>query len=176
MDKISFRKIKNGDEHLIHEWIKSNEFVRFWYYHNKTPRVETINKKIHRDRIDSYIVLLNNVEIGYVQCYSVDGWGVWSRRVKIYNNMQAIGTDYYIGDINYIHKGFGPKMINEFIDNIIAPTGCAYVLITPDKNNVASRRCCEKCGLKFVKEVNIPYKNSKHIEAVYFKEINKKKM
>ena len=173
MEQFSFRKIIDGDAERIRNWIKENEFVRRWYFHCKIPRIRTINKKINRENVDSYIVLLNDIEIGYIQCYSIDGWGSWSNKVKIHNESYSVGIDYYIGDKNHIHMGYGPKMLTQFIDKIIKPLNCDYLIITPDKENIVSRKCCEKCGLKFVKEVHVPYENSKHVEAVYIKKMKK---
>ena len=75
---ISFRKIKNSDDLLIRNWIKTNEFVKKWYYENKIPNLKTINKKIHRANIDSFIVLIDGKEVGYIQCYLIDNFGSWA--------------------------------------------------------------------------------------------------
>ena len=93
------------------------------------------------------------------------------RRVKVYQYGKTAGLDYFIGDINYIHKGYGPKMIIEFINQVVKPFGFDYVTITPNKENIVSRKCCEKCGLNYFKTVNVPYRTSKKKEAVYIKNL-----
>jgi len=115
------------------------------------------------------IVMYNNFPIGFIQSYPVDNNGSWTTKVKVAENMVSI--DYFIGDINFIHKGIGPKMIQEYIDKIIKPDKYSVALISPDPNNIANRKCIEKCGFVFIKNVNVPYKNSKSQESVYIKYI-----
>lgn len=82
-----------------------------------------------------------------------------------------VSIDYYIGDINYIHKGIGSKMILEYIEQVVKLDGYAVAMISPDPNNIASRKCVEKCGFQYIKTVNVPYSNSKNKEAVYIKNL-----
>ena len=49
------------------------------------------------------IVLVDNEPIGYIQSYPVDDKTPWGKKIKVADNMVSI--DYFIGDINYIHKG-----------------------------------------------------------------------
>ena len=82
-----------------------------------------------------------------------------------------VSIDYYIGDINYIHKGYGSKIILELIEQVIKHLGYDYALISPNPDNKGSIRCCEKSGFKYVKTVSVPYNNSKERECVYVKKI-----
>lgn len=167
---FSFRDLKLEDCYLFHKWIKTNCFVKKWWYSNKQPQISTLKKKIQTklDRINGInkIVLLNGVEIGFIQSYDVDGNGNWTKQVKLYENTASI--DFFIGDIDYIHKGYGKLMINEFIETFIKDK-YDYVMISPDQENIVSRKTCEKCGFEFVKVVGIPYDNSKNKEVVYIK-------
>ena len=171
--KIKFREIKIEDSKLILNWIKTNQFVKEWYYSNTTPRLKTIenklNNKINNANMIVKIAMLNGKDFGYIQCYPVDGQGAWSTKVKVYNKTCSI--DYYIGDINYIHMGYGKEMILSFIEQVVKPLKYEYAMISPDPKNNASVRCCQKCGFCYYKTVNVPYKNSKEIEAVYIKKL-----
>ena len=171
--EISFRSVTIEDCKLIRHWIKSNEFVRKWYYNNKIPKLQTlekkVNKKLTEKKISIKIVLYNNQPIGYIQSYAVDGNGAWTNKVKVFENMVSI--DYFIGNINFIHKGIGSKMITEYIEKEICKNSYKYVLISPDTTNLAKKRLMEKCGFTYIKTVNVPYKNSKTEEAIYIKKI-----
>lgn len=63
------------------------------------------------------IVLVDNEPIGYIQSYPVDDKTPWGKKIKVADNMVSI--DYFIGDINYIHKGLGSKMILEYIEQVV---------------------------------------------------------
>jgi len=171
--KIEFKKVSVNDLQLIREWIKSNEFVKKWYYYNKIPRISTLDKKIiKRQSIKNFyanIILIDKKPIGYIQSYDIEGWGSWSKQVKIHD--KTVGLDYFIGDINYIHKGYGEKFILKYIEWIKNSNKYDYVMISPDPLNIVNRKCIEKCGFKFKRIVGIPNSKSKHQEAIYLKKI-----
>lgn len=170
---ITFRPVVIEDCNMIRNWIKTNEFTRHWYYFDKIPRLSTlekkINKKLKEPQTRANIILIDNFPIGYIQSYPVDGNGNWTRQVKVAENMVSI--DYFIGDINYIHKGLGPKIILEYIQQVVKKEKYTVAMISPDPENYANRKCVEKCGFRYVKTVGIPYETSKEKEAVYIKEI-----
>ena len=170
--KITFRQVEDSDLQQIKKWIKYNKFVKRWYYKNILPQLTTLYKRIIERRsvpkFFSNLILIDEVPIGYIQSYAIEGWGAWSNKTKIYDN--TVGLDYFIGDLNYIHKGYGPKIIQKYIDEQ-KKLGYEYVSISPDPDNIVNCKCCEKCGLTFQKIVNVPYKNSKNKEAIYIKKL-----
>lgn len=131
---VSFRTVTVEDCKMIREWIKTNRFTRHWYYFDKTPRLSTLENKILKNlkqpKTRANIILIDNVPIGYIQSYPVDGNGNWTKQVKVAENMVSI--DYFIGDINYIHKGLGSKMILEYIDQVIKNENYAFAMISPE--------------------------------------------
>ncbi|MBQ8425114.1 MAG: GNAT family N-acetyltransferase [Clostridia bacterium] len=170
---ISFRKTEVNDAYLIRNWIKTNRDVKHWYYMDKIPRLDTIKNKIanrlNDKKFNMVIVMCDDTEIGYIQSYPVEGNGAWINKVKIYDNMVSI--DYFIGDVNYIHKGLGVKMILAYINKYLKNNIYDYALITPDPENIASNRCAIKCGFEYIKTVNIPYNNSKNKESIFIKKL-----
>lgn len=173
--KITFRPATVEDCKMIREWIKINEFTCHWYYFDKIPRLSTLEtkmpKKMKEPNTRANIVLIDNVSIGYIQSYPVDGNGNWTKQVKVAENMASI--DYFIGDINYIHKGIGSKMILEYIEQVVKKENYAVAMISPDPGNAVQQKLMAKCGFKYIKTVGIPYENSKNKEAVYIKELEK---
>ena len=171
--KISFNKATENDLLFVQKWIKANDRVKKWYYHDKVPTINTLRKKIiERQKVKDFyanIVFFNDIPVGYLQSYDVNGWGNWTKRVKIYEN--TVGLDYFIGENEYLNKGYGPKIIKQYIDEVVKKQKYDYATATPDPDNYASCRCLEKCGFKFQKVVNIPYINSKHREAIYLKKL-----
>ena len=171
--KIEFKIAKQNDLIKIRNWIKTNEYVKKWYYKGVVPSIKTLEKKIIKRQeipnFNSFIILINGKDIGYIQSYDVEGWGTWSRKVKIYDN--TVSLDYFIGDINFIHKGYGKSIIQEFITQKLIGGKYEYVTITPDVSNVVNCKLCEKCGFKLEKVINVPYKTSKEKDAIYLKQI-----
>ena len=171
--KIEFKKANVNDLQMIRDWIKSNTFVQKWYYKNRIPRISTLDriiiKRQSRKNFYANIILIDGKPIGYIQSYDIEGWGSWSKQVKVYD--KTVGLDYFIGDINYIHKGYGEKFILEYINLIKKSNKYDFVMISPDPLNVVNRKCIEKCGFEFVKIVNTPKPISKYQEAIYLKKI-----
>ena len=171
--EIKFKKADINDLQIIREWIKNNTFVQKWYYKGKTPRISTLYKKIiERQKIKNFcanIIQIDNKPIGYIQSYDIEGWGLWSKKVKIYD--ETVGLDYFIGDINYIHKGYGEKFILEYVNLIKKSNKYKFVMISPDLFNIANIKCVKKCGFKLKKIVSFPKSKSRHQEAVYIKKI-----
>ena len=171
--EISFREIEIEDCDLIRNWIKSNEYTRQWYFFNHIPQKRNLIKKIEEIKTEpqtnASLILINNFPIGYIQSYPVDGNGNWTKRVKVAENMVSI--DYFIGDIDYIHKGWGPKILLRYIESEIKKHNYKMMLISPNPENVANRKCIEKCGFEYIKTVGVPFMTSKAKEALYVKKI-----
>ena len=171
--EIKFRQIKIEDSSIIRNWIKTNEFAKRWYFYNKTPRLLTLKNKIanklKEKDLKAYLVCIDNVPIGYIQSYPVCDKSAWGKKVKVHDN--TVSLDYYIGDINYIHKRLGSLIINEYIEQVIKKDGFEYVMISPDPENKVQLRLMEKCKFEYIKTVNVPYSNSKNREAIYIKNI-----
>ena len=126
-----------------------------------------IQSKLNDKNLKINIILVDDFPIGYIQSYPVDGQGAWTNKVKVMDNM--VSLDYYIGDINFIHKGIGSEMIIKYIEDVVKKDNYSGVLISPDPKNIAQEKLMKKCGFKYIKTVNVPYKNSREKEAVYVK-------
>ena len=63
----------------------------------------------------------------------------------------TVGTDQFIGDLDYIGKGVGTRMIKEFITYLstIEPK-VTTIIVDPEPENRAAIRCYEKVGFKKV--------------------------
>ena len=96
-----------------------------------------------------YLVLCNNVPIGYVQCYGIDpikhAW-----LPKLPGNV--IGIDQFIGEPDYLGKGFGTLFIKSFVKDLVAKDSAVTVIVDPDPTNAAAIRCYEKVGFKCMGE------------------------
>jgi len=170
---ITFRQCELADAKLMREWCKQNEYTRHWYYFDKVPRLSTFERKIREKKQLKdwrfYIVQIDGKDIGYIQSYPVDGNGNWTKQVKVKECCASI--DYFIGDINYIHKGLGKLILLEYIKKQVKPLGFEYALISPDPENTANRNLVEKCGFTYIKTVGVPFDTSKEKEGVYIKKI-----
>lgn len=61
----------------------------------------------------------------------------------------TVGTDQFIGELNYIGKGYGTLAIKSFILFLgkINPN-ITTIIVDPEPNNYAAIRCYEKVGFR----------------------------
>ena len=60
----------------------------------------------------------------------------------------VVGIDQFIGNEEYLYKGFGALFIKVFIDQLVAQDPKVMVVVDPDPDNAAAIRCYEKVGFE----------------------------
>lgn len=102
-----------------------------------------------------YIVLLGGKPIAYIQWYLVEDFP----DAKILNPESAYvaGIDVFIGEKDYLYKGFGPVLIRKFIKEFIFENqDIQSCLIDPEPENKAAIRAYEKIGFKYIHTIYEP--------------------
>lgn len=93
-----------------------------------------------------------NVPIGYIQYYNIRDF---KRDSPLPNNMpeKSAALDFYIGDPNYLGKGYGSGALKAFCEEIIWPQFEAC-FVEPDSTNEAAVKCYERAGFEIFCENN----------------------
>lgn len=156
-NNFTFKPVEASDLPLLYAWFK-NSHVDLWW---PVPTEQEDFFKSFLERIRAgvkkpYIVLLNNLPIGYIQSYSVDKT-THSWLPKLPSEKNVIGIDQFIGEPNYLYKGFGPLFIKKFIDDLITKDPNLTIIVDPDPTNAAAIRCYEKVGFKKLGEFQAPW-------------------
>jgi len=147
MHKFSFQKLNEKDLPLLFAWFKEPHVQKWWPTPEKDKLLEKFLQRIRSKDVFGYIVLLNNIPIGYIQYYYIDrnnkNAGSWLLPLP----KMTIGIDQFIGDPEYIGKGYGTLLIKEFIYMLkeIEST-VTTIIVDPDSENLAAIRCYEKVG------------------------------
>jgi RimJ/RimL family protein N-acetyltransferase len=69
----------------------------------------------------------------------------------------AVGVDLFIGELDLIGHGHGPRMVVQFLRDVVFPFhGIHVCVIGPSVKNVAAIRAYEKAGFLPLHEVQIP--------------------
>lgn len=141
-------------QELLYKWFQMPHVVQWW----PTPEEQEdfFNSFLKRIRSGTkpYLVLYNDISIGYIQTYSVDlAQNAWLP--KLSGNI--IGIDQFIGEPDYLYKGIGTLFIKEFIKTIIAKESITKIIVDPEPINFAAIRCYEKVGFKKVGEFKAPW-------------------
>ena len=133
-------------EPLLLTWFKEPHIDQWWPVPKESEAFFNSFLKRIRSGTKPYLVLCNNVAIGYIQTYNINlDKNTWLP--KITDN--SIGIDQFIGETEYLYKGIGPLFIKEFIQDIIFKKDKSVtVVIDPDPTNIAAIKCYQKVGFK----------------------------
>ena len=170
---ISFLKLKEIDFKLLYKWYNT-DFVNKWYGKEKQKWTynEIKNKYMpyiqEQKPTDSYLILCNDMKIGYIQTYLLKNYPEYNELVQAGDN--SAGIDLLIGEKEYIHKGLGPIIIKKFLKDIVFQNiNIKNCVIGPEPENIIAIKAYKKVGFKYIKTIKIPDEN----EPEYIMEISK---
>lgn len=151
---IRFRKLKSEDYELMYKWLNKPHVIK-WYTQGSIS-FERVKEKYGaylepQSKFIPFIIMFEDVPIGYIQTYYIDKLEYYSTIVKVDN---SAGIDLFIGDENYVHKGLGSKIIGAFINSeVFNMKDISCCIIGPDPENKIAIKSYEKAGFKFLKQV-----------------------
>jgi aminoglycoside 6'-N-acetyltransferase len=155
---ISFRNLSRDDFLALYTWLKVPHVKEYWYQ-NESFTYEEIDekytKRLKEDVVDSFIIQKNNKDIGFIQSYIIDDSDAFLVKDKIK------GIDLYIGEVNFVHKGYGKDIIQSYIRNhIFNDPSIRFVGIDPEVDNLIAIKAYEKSGFKHVNTQYSKYNNN----------------
>jgi aminoglycoside 6'-N-acetyltransferase len=126
----------------LREWL-ARPHVRRWYAPEPATREEVAAKYGPRTRdghpVRSYVILLEDREIGYVQSYDLDEAGLAG----------GAGVDLFIGEPEHVGRGVGSEALRRFVDEVVfGREGARFCVADPHPENRASIRAFEKAGFR----------------------------
>jgi aminoglycoside 6'-N-acetyltransferase len=143
--------------HVKEWWDKdgkwTEELIREKYgsYVNGFKRLELADKVIKKP-IHAYIITSDNDPIGYIQYY--DAYDFSREQGYILKELPSslASIDLFIGEKEYIGKGYGPKIMDKFIQDYIFKDFDA-VFVDPDLRNKGAIKAYEKSGFNIAREL-----------------------
>lgn len=152
MNEVFIRKMKDCDEdyQLLVKWYQTPQVKE--YFHPQIKNLQQAKEK-YRPRIIGtfpiipYIVETDGKAIGYVQTQPIiEGF----EKYNVCNYQNPVMIDLFIGESEYLGKGFGTKIVNKIVDLLFERNVDVIVLETRGKNKKALW-CYEKCNAKRIK-------------------------
>ena len=148
--QISFKKMKSKEDvELFCKWVQEPHVNEFWRLTYKEAR-DKIMPRIKSDSlVKVFFILFDNKPIGYIQYYdAVKADKFWKDELP-----GTYGVDLFIGEKDYINKGYGTKIVREFCSFLFnSETDCIRIIVDPYVRNKRAIRCYEKAGFVFVSE------------------------
>ncbi|MCX5922136.1 MAG: GNAT family N-acetyltransferase [Candidatus Dependentiae bacterium] len=161
-ETVTFKKITEDDVPLLRTWFQEPHVEQWW----PTPEAEEdfIKHFVTRSRSKdtfAYISKLNDVPFGYIQYYyfnrdDQNTGGIWAPGDL---PETTVGIDQLIGDPQYLGKGYGTRMLQEFITYItqVLEPHITTIILDPKPTNTVAIKCYEKVGFKRVGVVDAPW-------------------
>ena len=147
--RISFRPLARADLPLLHEWLRRPHVAEWW---GPPESLEELEAE-HGPAIDGrashapYIVLLDDVPIGWIQSYVAaashdEGW--WLDE----HDPGVRGIDQFIADPALLGRGIGSAMVRAVVEMLLADPAVTRVQTDPSPANPRAIRCYEKAGFR----------------------------
>ncbi len=160
--KFTFTPIEEKNfpslQSLLQKWFEMPHVEQWWPVPREGEDFFNSFLKRIRSGTQPYLVLCNDIAIGYIQCYSVDlTKSTWLPKLSDNKTGNIIGIDQFIGEPDYLNKGIGTLFIKEFVKNLIAKDKTLTIVVDPDPTNAAAIRCYEKVGFKKLGEYQAPW-------------------
>lgn len=159
---IKFSKLTIEDIPAIIKWIRSSHVIEYWDSAQNVDDIHLYNKytkRLNEDDIDTYIIQITGKSIGLIQTYFVDDL----KPFKIFDI--AKGIDLFIGEVDYINKGYGTDIMKRFLQHqVFNDETVRYACIDPEVANERAIRVYEKVGFQIV---NIAYDNHSKLLTCY---------
>jgi RimJ/RimL family protein N-acetyltransferase len=154
--KVTFLPLCKSHFEMIHDWFNKPHVQLFYSLREWT--LEEVAKKLtpylqHVGQIKGYIIYLNECPIGYIQSYPIKEHP-WENQDLLPEVVEkAAGFDLFIGEENYLNRGFGCKIVDCFLNVYIWPS-YRYCFVDPDICNTASINLFKKCGFTSYQQIN----------------------
>lgn len=156
---VGFREVESTDMALLHRW-HNQPHVKEWY--DRDLDLSTLESVAalydgggRKSRTRSYMILVEQEPVGYIQTYLIDDYPDYSRYLDVDEN--AAGVDLFIGEPDFVHRGLGAVILRRFLaDVVFTQPGPASCIVGPEPRNRIAIRAYEKAGFRYLKTVQIP--------------------
>lgn len=144
---FSFKKLTQSDWPLMLKWFKEAHVEQWWPTPEKDELMSYFLEKIRSKNTFGFIVFLNTIPIGYIQYYYLDrtkdeAGALWPALPDT-----TVGIDQFIGDPEYLHKGYGTAFIKQFIAELSTlEQNITTIVLDTNPENKAALKCYEKVG------------------------------
>ncbi|MDR1464893.1 MAG: GNAT family N-acetyltransferase [Oscillospiraceae bacterium] len=149
--QITLRPFWEADIALMERWLFVPHVAK-WY-----QRPDHWLNELHHRRgefafLHHFIAEYEGAPIGFCQYYDThfaQEHEVWNEEWRISERQgEVFSIDYLIGEPDFLHKGFGQKMLRLLLDRIRA-AGAKAVIVQPEKENIASNRLLKSSGFEW---------------------------
>ena len=162
---IIFRPLSKADIPNIIRWLRQDHVLDVWDSAQNASDDQLRDKYVARlsdNTIETYIIVIDDIDVGLIQTYVVENIDDFSVLRD-----QAMGCDLFIGEPDYINKGYGTKLLRQFVkDYIFNHPNIEYACIDPEVANERAIAAYEKVGFR---PFRVSYDSHSELLTMYLK-------
>lgn len=164
MPQINFKSLQAADLDLLCQWFDKPHVKEWWNDRLTHEEIkDKYRKRIGGSDIVPFIVYFGDKPIGFIQYYYATkvGNGWWPDQIE-----GTVGIDQFIGEEDFINRGYGTQMILAFNKNLFEDPIIQKIITDVDPKNLRAIRCYEKSGFSLLGEIKTP-DGAAHLMACY---------
>lgn len=146
MSAVVLRPMQQSDLPLFREWLILPH-VAAWYHEPEDWIAEIEQQDGVFAFVHHFIAQSDGIAVGFCQYYPY-----WLGGEDWHGDIPLSGTysiDYMIGDVTYLGKGFGKRIIFALLEQIRNEPDAVRVIVQPEPDNKASCGVLRSCGFRF---------------------------
>jgi len=148
---ITFDPLRADDLPLLKEWL-GREHVRRWWRDYGQSLGHAEDALAGRDPAQYFLIVVDGRRVGMIQSYLAADYPDWDEVVEA--GPGVAGIDLLIGDEELIGQGLGPRVLAEFVGDVVFANPDVHAAIaTVEEPNRRSWRAFEKAGFVHVRDV-----------------------
>lgn len=141
---ISFKPLEISDITLVYNWTNQPHVKQWWEDSEDWESFKhKFEQKISSPHRLCFIIKLDEHPIGYIQAYQAHAFPEWADEDE-----STFGMDLFIGDPEYVSKGYGTLIVRQFTDHLFSLPQIKKIITDPDEKNMIAIRAYKKAGFK----------------------------
>lgn len=148
-ERSTFVSLTEADLPLILKWFALPHVVDWWHESGDLDSVAAkYRSKLSGGQRDQFLICIAGQKIGYIQWYDAASDPLW----KGLYQAGTYGIDMVIGEPSFIGKGYGTRVLDQFIKEHLLPLKPVKIIVDPEIGNLRAIRCYEKVGFLKTRE------------------------
>ncbi len=145
--EIFFKEFTKEFLPLYFKWCEKEHVKEIWFRPGYAPPEAIISKVEGNGFEHPFIIVIDDREVGYINYYNRAKFAPPEPLCDDPNSV--MGFDLFIGEEDYLGKGYGTEVVKKFSDKLFAPEGVKKIILDPFVDNKRAIRCYEKAGFSF---------------------------
>ncbi|GEM_PF-760087 len=148
---ITLKSVEDSDIQQLETWLNKAHILK--WYHDPDEWLNEIKKRNGSfGFLHHFIVLKNDIPIGFGQYY--DCFDAKEEWYIVSQPNQMFSIDYFIGEEEYLRKGFGKETVKLLTQKIWTLNPNAQIVVQPENENIASCKALLANGYVYNEEKN----------------------